>query len=354
MEIKIGNRFVGPGHPCFIVAEVSANHNQSFDRAVDIIKAAASAGADAVKLQTYTPDTMTISSDKGWFLVDSQDSPGSWKGRTLYELYKTAYTPWEWQPRLKKIADDLGLILFSTPFDETAVDFLKKMNVPCYKIASYEATDVPLLKKIASTGKPVIISVGFASLGEVREAVDTLREGGTREIIVLHCVTAYSDKPRYEDMNLRTIADIRERFGVISGFSDNNAGIEIPIMAVLAGASVLEKHFTLRRSDGGPDSRFSLEPDEMKEMVEKIRQAEKTLGAVHYGPISEAEEYNKRFRRSIFAVKDIKEGEILTRDNVRVIRPAFGLPPRDFDKVLTKSAKIDIDRGTPLSWDMIL
>ncbi len=354
MEIKINNRFVGPGHPCLIVAEISANHNQSFDRAVEIIKAAASAGVDAIKLQTYTPDTMTIDSDKEWFMVRGKGNPDSWQGKMLYDLYKTAYTPWDWQPKLKQVANDLGLILFSTPFDETAVDFLEGMAVPCYKVASYEATDIPLLKKIAGTGKPIIISVGFASLEETKEAIETLRGSGAKEIAVLHCVTAYSDDPSYEDMNLKTINDLRERFGVVSGFSDNNAGIEVPVMAVLAGASIIEKHFTLRRSDGGPDSRFSLEPDEVKEMIKRIREAESTLGKVHYGTVNEAEEYNKRFRRSIFAVKNIRKGERFTHENIRVIRPAFGLPPRDLDKVLMRSAKDDIEIGTPLSWDMIL
>lgn len=352
-EITIGGRVIGPEHPCFIIAEVSGNHRQKYDEAVEIIKAAAEAGVDAVKLQTYTPDTITIDSDKKWFYLQGKDTPELWKKTNLYGLYQTAYTPWEWQPKLKKVAEDLGIMLFSTPFDETAVDFLEKMEVPCYKVASYEATHIPLLKKIASTGKPVIISVGFASLPEVEEAVAALRENGTKELAVLHCVTAYSGDPDPAAMNLGTIADIAERFGVVAGFSDNNAGIEAPIMAAALGASIIEKHVTLRRDAGGPDARFSLEPEELKQMVQTIRHMEATRGKVHYGPVTETEERFRNNRRSIFVVKDIKKGEKFTPKNIRVIRPAFGLPPKFYESTLGKKASTDIERGTPLADDLI-
>lgn len=361
--MKIGDKTVGAGNPCFIVAELSANHHQKYEEAVELVKAAAEAGADAVKLQTYTPDTMTLNSDKEWFLVGGKDNPELWKGKTLYQLYETAYTPWDWQPKLKKLADDLGIILFSAPFDETSVDFLEKMNVPCHKIASYEATDFILLRKVAGTGKPVILSVGYASEEEVRFAVETLRSNGAKDIAVLHCVTGYSGNPKPEDMNLKTISDIRNRFGVISGFSDNNAGIEIPVMAVKAGAAIIEKHLILDRKSGGPDAQFSLEPQEFKEMILKIRELEggrdadpvpeSAMGKVHYGPNNELEEYNKRWRRSLFASKDISSGESLTKDNVRSVRPSFGLETKFYDQVIGKKAKNNIEFGTPLSWDLI-
>lgn len=352
-EIEIAGRKVGFGRPCFIVAEVSANHHQNYEEAVAIIEAAAKAGVEAIKLQTYTPDTLTIDSHKPPFIVVNKDNPEDWKGRTLYELYQGAYTPWEWQPKLKRVANDLGMILFSTPFDETAVDFLGDMGVPCYKVASYEATHIPLLKKIAATGKPVIISVGFATLEEVAEAVGTFKAGGAHDIAVLHCVTQYAGKPDLSSINLKTITDIRERFGVVSGFSDNNAGIEAPILAAAAGASIIEKHFILDRGSGGPDAQFSLEPAEMKAMVDQIRQNEEMLGRVHYGPNNASEEGNRGYRRSVFAVANIGKGEKFTLENVRVIRPADGLPPRDFESVLGKTAERDIEAGTPLSWNLI-
>lgn len=351
--IQIGNRKIGIGHPCFIVAEVSANHNQRFDKAVEIIKVAAKAGVDAIKLQTYTPDTITLDSDKEWFRIGGKDNPDSWKNKTLYDLYKTAYTPWEWQPKLKKIAEDLGMMLFSSPFDETAVDFLEKMNVPCYKVASYEVNDIILLKKIASTGKPVIMSVGYASLEDIELALNTLHENGVKEIAVLHCVTGYSDIPQLKNINLRTIIDIRERFGVVSGFSDNNGGVGVPIIAAAMGASIIEKHFIDSRQEESPDSRFSIDPREMASMVKTIRDAEKSMGKVHYGPVNEIEEYNKRWRRSLFVVKDMKAGEEFTCENIRSIRPAFGLHTKFMDEVVGKRASKYIERGTPLSWDLV-
>lgn len=370
--INIGKRVIGPGHPCFIVAEISGNHHQKYEEAVELLKAAKDAGVDAVKLQTYTPDTITLNSDKGWFRVEGKDHPESWKGQTLYNLYEKAYTPWEWQPKLKKIANELGLILFSTPFDETAVDFLEGMDVPCYKIASYEAIHIPLLKKVAQTGKPVIISVGFADLEEVTIAIDTLNNNGAKDIVVLHCVTSYSDRPNLKDMNLFTIPDIRRRFNVLAGFSDNNTGIAAPVIAVVkAGAVVVEKHLILNRSDGGPDARFSMDPQEFKEMVRIIRKGEigsadsvlgadvtrndvdKAMGQVHYGPASPQEEENIVFRPSIWVKKDIKAGEIFSKENICVARPSAGLRPKFFYDILGKSARCSIEEITPLDWGLI-
>ncbi len=352
--IHIGGREIGQGKPCFIVAEVSANHHQKYDEAVAMIKAAKEAGADAVKLQTYTPDTITIDSNKEWFLVGGKDNPDDWKGKTLYELYQTAYTPWDWQPKLKKIADEIGIFLFSTPFDETAVDLLESMDVPCYKVASYEVNDVTLLRKIARTGKPVIMSIGYASLEDIELALKTLRENGAKEIAILHCVTGYTGDPDPSVMHLKTMRDIEERFGVVAGFSDNNGGIEIPIIAAAHGAAIIEKHFILRRSDGGPDAKFSIEPQELQEMVATIRKHETMLGAPHYGPATEQERYNTRFRRSLFVVKDMKKGEVFTKENARSIRPANGLHTKHYEEIIGKAAAKDIERGTPLAWDLIV
>lgn len=365
---------VGEGQPCFIVAELSGNHHQKYEEAVELIKQAKKAGADAVKLQTYTPE-ITLNSRKKWFVVKAEgDRPEAWVDRSLWELYQTAYTPWEWQPKLKKLADELGIVLFSTPFFESAVDFLEKeVQPPCYKIGAYEAVHIPLLQKVAKTGKPAIISIGFASLEEVDEALRTLRSNGCQDIVALHCITTYSDKPSWEHANLRVITDVSQRFGVIGGFSDNNAGIEIPVVAaVAAGASVLEKHFILDRSLGGPDARFSLEPKEFKYMVELIRrgekgereavlselsisseQVEKAMGQVHYGPASPAEEANKEFRPSIWVQKPVKKGELFTLENIRVARPGAGLLPKHFDGVLGKRATRDIEEATPLTLDLV-
>lgn len=354
IRYKNKKRIVGPGQPTFIVAEISANHHQKFNEAVKLIKSAKKAGVDAVKFQTYTPDTMTIDSNKRWFLADGKKIPKAWQRKTLYQLYQTAYTPWEWFPKLKEVTADLGLIFFSTAYDPTSVEFLEKLKVSCYKIASYEITDIPLLKKVAKTKKPVILSIGYASLAEVKEAIKTLRDNGTKEIAVLHCITSYSNKPMIENMNLKTILDIQKRFNVISGFSDNNAGIEAPIIAAILGASIIEKHFILKRSSGGPDAEFSIEPKEMRQMVENIRRAEKAMGKAHYGPANKAEEYNKRFRRSLFAVKDIKRQEQFNKGNIRSIRPAFGLNPKYLRRIIGKKASRDIKIGTPLTWDFII
>lgn len=358
---KIGERFVGNGQPVFVVAELSGNHHKKYEEAVALLRAAKDAGADAVKLQTYTPDTITLNSDKEWFRVGGEDNPDLWKGKTLYQLYQAAYTPWDWQPKLKKLADELGIILFSSVFDDTAVDFLEKMEVPCYKIAAYEATDFVLLRKVARTSKPVIISFGYSSEDEVKFAIGVLRNHGAPDIAGLHCVTGYSANPRLEDMNLKNIADLGERFGVIGGFSDNNAGIEMPIFAAAAGASIIEKHLILDRKSGGPDAQFSIEPDEMKAMIKAIRKGSeydkglyaKALGNVHYGPVSELEKYNLRWRRSLFAGKHIKKGEKFTTENVRSVRPAFGLHTKYFDKIIGKTAAMGIEFGTPLQKEHI-
>jgi pseudaminic acid synthase len=345
--VNLGSRRVGPGQPVYVIAELSANHHQSFDRAVRIIEAAKLAGADAVKLQTYTPDTITIRSDRDCFRIKGGTL---WDGRTLYELYGEAYTPWDWQPRLKKIADDLGLDLFSSPFDATAVDFLEQMNVPAYKLASLEIVDIPLIQKIASTGKPLIMSTGAATMEEIVEAVSAARDAGAQEIALLKCTTAYPAPP--EEMNLRTIPELSRHFGVPVGLSDHSMGTAVPVAAVALGACIIEKHFTLSRSEPGPDSAFSLEPHELKAMVAAVRVAEKALGEVKFGCGPE-EEKNRRFRRSLFVVRDMKRGELFTAENVRSIRPGDGLHTRHLPEVLGAHAVCDIERGTPLSWDLI-
>ncbi len=354
LTMQIGSRFIGDGQPCFVVAELSCNHFQSYARAEELVRLAKEAGADAVKLQTFTPDTITMDSHNPLFLVGGQGNPDSWKKKSLYELYQTAYMPWEWQPKLKKLADELGIILFSSAFDTTAVDFLEKMEVPCYKIASYEATDWTILTRVAKTGKPVIISVGYTTLDEVAESVEVLKKNGAREIAILHCVTGYAGDPDLSAMNLRTIRDISDHFGVVAGFSDNNAGIEVPVLAVEAGASIVEKHFTIRRADGGLDERFSIEPEEFAEMVKRIRRGECALGRAHYGPANDLERENIRFRRSLFAVRDVKKGERFTPENVRSIRPADGLPTKWYPKVIGATASRDIEAGTPLQLDLII
>lgn len=345
--IRIDGRLISPGLPSYIVAEVSANHNQCFERAVETIKAAKEAGADAVKLQTYTPDTMTIRSDNEYFKIKGT----LWDKRTLYDLYSEAYTPWEWHSRLKEVAEELGLQLFSTPFDISAVDFLEELGVPAYKVASFEIVDLPLLRRIGRTGKPVILSTGMATLAEIDEAVRTLREAGATQIALLKCTSAYPSPP--EDMNLRTIPHLREAFGVPVGLSDHTLGIAVPVAAATLGACIIEKHFTLSRADGGPDSAFSLEPKEFRAMVEAVRTVERALGAVRYGP-TEHESESLPFRRSLFVVKDVKAGEPFTEDNVRSIRPAYGLHPRYLDVVLGRRASRDIPAGTPLSWELVL
>lgn len=343
-----GKRQIGPGHPAFVIAEISCNHRQNYAEAVRLVRAAAKAGSDAVKFQTYTPDTITLNSGNPLFIIGGKDNPGSWQKETFYSIYQKGYTPWNWLPKLKKLAESLGMVFFTSVFDESAVDFNEKMGVPLYKVAAYEATHIPLLEKIASTGKPIIISIGFASRLEAQEAVKTLRKAGTRDIAVLHCLTSYAASPDNATTHLKTIRDIQQRFNVVTGLSDNNGGIELPVMAVLAGASVVEKHLNLHHGNKSFDDCFSIDPKEFAIMVKKIREAEQFLGKIHYGPNNAAERHNRNFRRSIFASQDIKKGQKFTRQNIKVIRPAYGLAPKYFNKVLGKIAATDIKFGTPL------
>jgi pseudaminic acid synthase len=343
--IQIGERRIGPGEPCWIVAEVSANHNQSFQRAADIIRAAAAAGADAVKLQTYTADTLTLDSDREWFQI-SKDS--LWAGRTLHQLYAEAYTPWEWHADLQAVAHAEGLECFSTPFDRTALELLERLEMPVHKVASFELVDIPLLKAVASTGKPVIASTGMATVEEIDEAVRTLRDNGARDVVLLKCTSAYPAAPA--DMHLLTIPDLASRFGVLSGLSDHTPGSAIAIAAVALGACVIEKHLTLRRSDGGPDSSFSMEPAEFAALVRDVRQAQAALGRVNYERTPD-ESKNLVFRRSLFVTRDIEAGEAFTLDNVRSVRPAHGLHTRHLEELIGKRAARRVERGTPLSWD---
>lgn len=345
--IEINGRPIGVAYPTYIIAEMSANHNQNFEQAVKIIEAAKEAGADAIKLQTYTPDTMTISCDNKYFQIGQGTI---WEGRNLYDLYGEAYTPWEWQPKLKEMANELGLDLFSTPFDETAVDFLKEMDMPVYKIASFENVDLPLLRKIAETGQPIIMSNGMATLAELDEAVRTIREAGGNQLALLKCTSAYPAPP--EEMNLRTIPHLAQAFNVPVGLSDHTLDIAVPVAAVTLGACIIEKHFTLSRDVPGPDSAFSLEPDEFKAMVQAVRTTEKALGTVHYGTM-EHESSSRVFRRSLFVVEEMRAGELFTTKNIRSIRPGDGLHTRYLEGVLGRRANQDIKRGTPLSWKLV-
>jgi N-acetylneuraminate synthase len=347
IAITIGKNCIGTHEKVYIIAELSANHNQNFDQAVELIKAAKDAGADAVKLQTYTQDTLTINCDNKYFTIGKGTI---WEGKNLYDLYGEAYTPWEWQPKLKKIANNLGLDLFSTPFDSTSVDFLEKMDVPAYKVASFEIVDIPLIQKIAQTGKPIILSTGMASLSEIDEAVQAIHGEGNSQIALLKCTSAYPALP--EEMNLKTIPHLAEAFQVPTGLSDHTLGIAAPVAAVTLGACIVEKHFTLSRSVPGPDSSFSLEPPEFRAMVDAIRQTEKSLGQVRY-EVSEHEKASRVFRRSLFVVKDLKKGEVFSTDNIRSIRPGYGLPPKNIDIIVGRKASGNIIRGTPLTWEMI-
>jgi pseudaminic acid synthase len=347
-EIQIGKRSIGRGHPAYVIAEMSANHGHKFDQAVEIIHAAKAAGADAVKLQTYTPDTITLASDREEFRVRGGTI---WDGRNLHDLYGEAYTPWEWQPRLKRVAEDLGMDLFSSAFDATAVDFLEQMGVPVHKVASFELVDIPLIQRMARTGKPLIMSTGMATVGEIEEALQSAREAGATQIALLKCTSAYPAPA--EEMNLRTIPEMARRFGVPVGLSDHTMGIAAPVAAVALGACIIEKHLTLSRSTPGPDSAFSLEPHEFSAMVDAVRTGEKALGEVHFG-LSKREEASQAFRRSLFVVEDVKRGEAFTAANVRSIRPGQGLHPRHLTEVLGKRAAREIKRGTPLCWDFVV
>jgi N-acetylneuraminate synthase len=343
-DMVIRGRRIGEGYATYIIAELSANHHHSFERAVTLVRAAKECGADAVKLQTYTADTITIRSDRPEFRIGGGTL---WDGRTLYDLYEEAYTPWDWQPKLKAVADEIGLHLFSSPFDPTAVDFLERMNVPAYKVASLELVDLPLIQKIAGTGKPIIMSAGLATLAEIDEAVAAARSAGASGIALLKCTSAYP--AHAEEMNLRTIPHLSKAFGVPAGLSDHTLGIAVPVAAVALGASVIEKHFTLSRAEPGPDSAFSLEPAEFRAMVEAVRTAEKALGQVRYG-VGAQEAKSRVFRRSLYVVGDVRRGEALTGANVRSIRPGCGLPPKYLKEVLGRRASRDLPRGTPLSW----
>jgi len=348
LKFNIGNRYVGEDYPVFLVAELSANHLQKLDNAVKLIKAAKEAGADAVKLQTYTPDTITIDCDNDYFKINEGTL---WDGKTLYELYKEAYTPWEWFPQLKRVAQEEDMILYSTPFDKTAVDFLEKMDVPCYKVASFEITDIPLIEYMASKRKPVIISTGIAVLPDIEEAVNACRKRGNDQIVLLKCTSAYPTP--LEEVNLRTIPDLKEMFKTIVGLSDHTLGISVPVASVALGARTIEKHLTLSRSMGGPDAAFSLEPDEFKMMVKSVRETEKALGNISY-ELTEEMKKSRKFARSLFIVKDMKAGEVFTEENVRSIRPGIGLHPKYFKDILGKKAAIDIKRGTPLQQELIM
>jgi pseudaminic acid synthase len=344
--LEINGRKVGSGYPIYIIAEISANHNQDFDQSVRMLYAAKEASADAVKLQTYTPDTLTINSDREFFRIGGGTL---WDGRTLHDLYSEAYMPWEWQPRLKAIAEKIGIDLFSTGYDSSAVDFLEEMGVPVHKVASFENVDIPLIEKMARTGKPLIISTGMATLGEIEEAVQAARNAGATQIALLKCSSAYPAPP--EEMNLRTIPHLAEAFGVPVGLSDHTLGIPVPVAGVALGACIIEKHFTLSRGIEGPDSAFSLEPYEFKVMVEAVRTVEKALGRVRY-QATQSETPSRIFRRSLFVVKDMKAGEVFTHENVRSIRPGYGLPPKYLLDVLGRRASRDIAQGAPVEWSL--
>lgn len=344
--MKIGNREIGNGHPTYIIAEMSANHAGDIERAKEIIHAAKEAGADCIKIQTYTPDTITIDCDLPYFHI----SDGTWSGENLYQLYQKAFTPWEWQRELKEEADKLQIDFFSSPFDNTAVDFLEEIGVEFYKIASFELVDIPLIEYVASKKKPIIMSTGMATLAEIDEAVVAVRRQGNDDLALLRCASAY---PAITDeMNLRTMQNMKETFGVPVGLSDHSMGAVGAVTAVALGASIIEKHFCLDRAIENPDSSFSMNPSEFKQMVKDVRQAEMAIGCVKYGPTRQ-EMGNLQFRRSIFCVKDIKKGEKITRDNVRIIRPGYGLVPKYYNEIMGQKALQDIRRGTPLQFDMI-
>lgn len=345
--IDIGGRKVGPGHPVYIVAEMSANHNHDYQQALDIMRAAKAAGADAIKIQTYTPDTMTIAYSGEGFTIGKGTI---WEGRNLYDLYKEAYTPWEWQKGLRDEARKMGVDFFSTAFDESAVDFLEGLDVPVHKVASFEIVDLPLIRKMASTGKPLIMSTGMSTEAEIREALETARKAGAKDILLLKCTSAYPAPP--SEMNLRTIPELAATFGVATGLSDHTLGHTVAVAAVALGACMVEKHFTVSRSIRGPDSEFSMEPAEFAEMVKGIRMAESALGTVRYGT-GNAEESSKVFRRSLYVVADVKAGEILDGLNVRAIRPGFGMHTRHLTEVLGRKAAKDLGKGSPLDWSMV-
>lgn len=346
--MQIAGRRIGPGEPTYIIAEMSANHGHSFETAANLVRAAKAAGADAIKLQTYTADTITLASNRDEFRIAAGTL---WDGRNLHELYSEASTPWEWQPRLKQIAEDLRMHCFSSAFDSTAVDFLEGINVPAHKIASFELVDIPLIQKMACTGKPLIISTGMASVEEIEEAVSAARDAGATQIALLKCTSAYPALP--EEMNLRTIPEMARRFALPVGLSDHTMGIAAPVVAVTLGARMIEKHLTLSRATPGPDAAFSLEPHEFEQMVDAVRTAEKALGAIKFGADG-SEKSGLAFRRSLFAVEDIAPGAAFTAENIRSIRPGNGLHPRYLMELLGKRASTQIKKGTPLSWEFVV
>ncbi|MCY8389516.1 pseudaminic acid synthase [Bacillus inaquosorum] len=347
-EINIEGRKIGLHHPPFIIAEMSGNHNQSLERAFNIIEEAAKAGAHALKIQTYTADTMTLNMNTKDFKIEDENS--LWSGRTLYTLYQQAYTPWEWHKPIFDKCRELGMIPLSTPFDESSVDFLEDLGVPIYKIASFENTDIPLIKKVAATGKPIIISTGMATVAEIDESIRAAKEAGCKEFILLKCTSTYPASP--ENTNISTIPHMKELFNCQVGLSDHTMGTGVAVASVALGATVIEKHFTLSRADGGVDSAFSLEPSELKELVVETGRAWQALGQITYGPTDE-EKASLKFRRSIYVKKDIKAGEIFTKDNIKVVRPGYGLEPKFYDVIIGRTAKKHIAAGTPLRWDSI-
>lgn len=346
--ISIGNKKIGREHKPFIIAEMSGNHNQSLDRALQIVKAAAEAGADAVKLQTYTADTMTLDLSDGAFFIDDKES--LWKGNSLYQLYKQAHTPWEWHKPIFDECKKLGMLGFSSPFDATAVDFLEKLDVPAYKIASFENTDLNLIKKVAATKKPMIISTGMATVADLDETVQTARSAGCENLILLKCTSTYPATP--ESTNILTIPHMQELFGVQVGLSDHTMGIGTAVASVALGATLVEKHFTLSRADGGVDSTFSLEPHELKSLVVETERAWQSLGSVHYGP-TKGEKSSMKFRRSLYVAKDMMAGEIFTPENLRAIRPGYGLAPKYYEMILGKKVLKNVKAGTPVSWEIL-
>jgi pseudaminic acid synthase len=346
-RIAIGGKIIGIGSPPFLIAEMSGNHNQSLERALEIVDAAAKTGVHALKIQTYTADTMTLDLDYGDFFI--KDPKSLWNGTSLYKLYQQAHTPWDWHKPIFDRCSELGMIGFSTPFDATSVDFLEDMNVPCYKIASFENTDIPLIRKVASTGKPMIISTGMASIAELDETVCAAREAGCKDLVLLKCTSTYPATP--ENTNISTIPHMAKLFGCQVGLSDHTMGIGVAVASVAFGATVIEKHFTLNRADGGVDATFSMEPAEMQALVLESERAWSAIGSVNYGA-TEVEEKSKAFRRSLYVVEDIKRGEKFTSKNVRAIRPGYGLSPKFLEKTLGRTALSDIKKGAALSWDL--
>ena len=342
------SRRLGSETPPFVIAEMSGNHNQSLDRALAIVDAAAGAGVHALKLQTYTPDTMTLDVDRSEFRIDDRES--LWAGRSLYELYGQAYTPWEWHAPIFARARERGLVAFSTPFDDSAVDLLESLGAPCYKIASFENTDLPLIRRVAATGKPLIVSTGMATVAELDELVRTARAAGCRDLVLLKCTSTYPAEPH--NTNLQTIPHLRQMFGCEVGLSDHTMGVGVAVAGVALGATVIEKHFTLSRAEGGVDSAFSMEPAEMAQLVVETARAWQALGTVSYGA-TEVEKKSLQFRRSLYVVKDLKQGDVLSGENVRAIRPGLGLAPKHLTSVIGRPVRRDIARGTPLSWDLI-